>query len=67
MKNKHGGSRPGAGRPQGSKSSDQVKFLGFNMYEEEETAIRTAAAAEGVTPSLFVVKHAVVAVFNPEP
>lgn len=66
MKKRHGGSRPGAGRPKGSKSSKKVKFLGFNIYEEEKRAIEAGAQEEGVTPTLFMVKHSVLAFYGPE-
>ena len=36
------------------------------MYEEEKKAIEAGAELEGVSSTLFVVKHAVVAVYGPE-
>jgi len=64
MKKQHGGKRPGAGRPKGTKSSQNVKFLGFYMYKEEQAAIQAASKAEDVTPSFYVVKHSVLAACN---
>jgi hypothetical protein len=63
-----GGNRKGigkpVGRPKGSKSSQKVKFLGFLMFEEEKQAIKAGAQAEGITPTLFVIKHSVLAVYD---
>jgi len=41
-------------------------FIGIWMYDEEKRSIEAGAQAEGITPTLFVVKHSVLAFYGPE-